>query len=159
VCVRLLEEAGVDKDIKDIDGLTYLDHQVEFLRKAEEARIAKEIAKAREDARKGAEAATQKYGPRKTLLIATEQRDEWAVKALLAVGYPAVDESDWTGTTVLQKAARMGCDSIVQALLAAGASNVDWALILAACNGREGCVKVLLAAGANKEAEGSVSSR
>ena len=25
-CVRLLEEEGVDKDVKDIDGMSYLDH-------------------------------------------------------------------------------------------------------------------------------------
>ena len=35
----------------------------------------------------------------------------------------------------------------------------DTALILAARHGRGGCVKVLLAAGANKDAKGYVSSR
>ena len=78
-----------------------------------------------DEVKEAAEAVMNKYGE-KPLVKAAEKKDEDAVKALLAAGYSDLEERDgeWDNT----------------------------ALINAADNGAEGCLRLLLAAGADKDA-------
>jgi ankyrin repeat protein len=81
-----------------------------------------------EETRKDAQTAKTMYGSM-PLKAASARGDEVSVKALIATGYQNLEESDsgWTP------------------------------LLFSANNGHEGCVKALLAAGANKEATNTVS--
>jgi len=128
------------------------------------------------------DAANKKYGD-KPLTTAAEKEDTETVIALVGAGYKDLDEKDEYGCTALIWAADKGHEGCVEALLAAGA-NTDvqnyvsrgddplmmaddpshgdsqygkTALMKAACNGHEGCVKTLLAVGANKDAQDTVS--
>ena len=104
-------------------------------------------------------------------MTAAQKGDEEAVKALLAAGYKDLEEGLNLGgkekmgemageCTALIFAANRGNKSIVQALLAAGA-NINaragnrpdgWtALLCAAYDGYEGCVRLLVLARANKD--------
>jgi hypothetical protein len=104
-CIKLLVEAGVDKGVKDFDGMSYLD----YVRKAEEEQKAEVIKRNKSH-----------YGS-KPLASAAKEKSERCVKELLAVGYEDINEKDKDGYTALHYAAYNGMDSSVSDLVAAGA--------------------------------------
>ena len=92
-CIKLLVEAGVDKGVKDFDGMSYL-----------------EVIKRKKS-----------YYGSKPLASAAKEKSERCVKELLAVGYEDINEKDKDGYTALHYAAYNGMDSSVSDLVAAGA--------------------------------------
>jgi ankyrin repeat protein len=158
-CVRLLEDEGADKDVKDIDGMTYLDH----------ANVARKYVML-------SNSAETKYG-KYPLSTAAMKGDDETVKALIATGYKHLNE--WDGypiryNTALNTYAARGCESMLKALIVAGANmeeeSVSGVMMLAtndklsslepqgknrytpleaaAREGHEACVRLLVEAGA-----------
>ena len=141
--VRLLVEAGAERNIKNKNGKTALD-----VASTEPAKAILKLA--------GAKAAKSKYGA-KPLLKAVEAGDLEAANDLLSVAeFVDLEERDDYGNTALILALDKGHDSTVQALLAAGANkdaqnhDGDTALIRAARYGHVRCFTLLVEAGADR---------
>ena len=136
-CVRLLEDEGAEKYAKDIDGMTYLDH----------ANVARKYVMLNNAAR-------TKYGEY-PLSTAAENGDDETVKALIAAGYQDLNECDLYKTQALMTYAERGCESMLKALIVAGADmDIEkhgyTPLMKAAMKGHEGCVRLLVEAGAER---------
>ena len=136
-CVRLLEDEGAEKYVKDIDGMTYLDH----------AKVARKYVMLNNAAR-------TKYGEY-PLSTAAENGDDETVKALIAAGYQDLNECDLYKTQALMTYAERGCESMLKALIVAGADmDIEkhgyTPLMKAAMKGHEGCVRLLVEAGAER---------
>jgi len=121
-CVRLLEDEGADKDVKDIDGMTYLDH----------ANMARKYVMLSNSAK-------TKYGEY-PLSTAAREGDDETVKALIATAYKDLNEyevryavaikaihryAEHTFNTALKTYAARGCESMLKALIVAGAQRVQ----------------------------------
>jgi ankyrin repeat protein len=112
-----LEDEGADEDVKDIDGMTHLDH----------ANVARKCVMLSNSAK-------TKYGEY-PLSTAAMKRDDETVKALIATGYKDLNEYEVHHTiknsvygmvfypTALNTHAARGCESMLEALIVAGASH------------------------------------
>lgn len=102
-----MEDEGADKDVKDIDGMTHLDH----------ANVARKYVMLSNSAK-------TKYGEY-PLSTAARKGDDETVKALIATGYKHLNEHDTYPTsynTALNTYAARGCESMLKALIVAGAN-------------------------------------